>query len=384
MSFVDTSSDPFFAPFNFIMDYDGLLPSSRGPTISSTKTSQPWPEQHHMPQSWSMQKDFSPNGAPSNHPMNNPLTRFQNQNMPAPDPVLFPESSPETVDFVGFWHNQNPSMFTPRASSHVNSMDYQTSPTMPPVSGGHRTIPGTPDSTHQQQTTNSNIHPSPPIVAQTNCQNNPQNCLSSALEILHTLHIPPSGCLSSLDSTSTPSANNRHPRKTDAVLATNRTAIHRISQICECSCVASSQLEFILVIICDKLIAWYRAILHSLPQDPSAMDEDPSSTASEPPERVLHQRFAVGSCSFDQGLESRMLAQVVSSELQQLESVIRDFDRRLREDGARGVECTSQQQQRGVRVEAKGLLGPVRMRLTAHLLKKVEELKGEVSRGLYQ
>lgn len=79
-----------------------------------------------------------------------------------------------------------------------------------------------------------------------------------------------------------------------------------------------------------------------------------------------------------------MLAQVVSSELQQLESVIRDFDRRLREDGARGVECTSQQQQRGVRVEAKGLLGPVRMRLTAHLLKKVEELKGEVSRGLYQ
>ena len=79
-----------------------------------------------------------------------------------------------------------------------------------------------------------------------------------------------------------------------------------------------------------------------------------------------------------------MLAQVVSSELQQLESVIMDFDRRLREEGARGVECTPQQQQRGLRVEAKGLSGPVRMRLTAHLLKIVEELKGEVSRGLYQ
>ena len=79
-----------------------------------------------------------------------------------------------------------------------------------------------------------------------------------------------------------------------------------------------------------------------------------------------------------------MLAQVVSSELQQLESAILDFDRRLREEGARGVECTSQQQQRGVRGEAKELSGSVRMRLTAHLLKKVGELKGEVSRGLYQ
>lgn len=113
------------------------------------------------------------------------------------------------------------------------------------------------------------------------------------------------------------------------------------------------------------------------------MDEDASSLAGEPPERVLHQRFAVGSCSFDKGLESRMLAQVVSAELQQLESVVLDFNRRLREEGGWGVECTPQQQ-RGVRVEATGLSGSVRMRLTAHLLKKVEELKAEVSRGLYQ
>ncbi|KAI4100429.1 MAG: hypothetical protein LQ339_005490 [Xanthoria mediterranea] len=303
--------------------------------------------------------------------------------MPAPDPVLFPESSPEAVDFAPFWHNQNPSMVPPRASAHVNSMDYQNSPTIPPASGGHRTIPGTPDSNHQQQPTNPNIQQPPPIVAPSHCQNTPQNCLSTALEILHALHIPPSGCLSSLESTSTPSANNRNPRKTDAALATNRTAIQRISQICECSCVSSSQLELLLVIICDKLIAWYRAVLHSLPRDPSAMDEDASSLAGEPPERVLHQRFAVGSCSFDKGLESRMLAQVVSAELQQLESVVLDFNRRLREEGGWGVECTPQQQ-RGVRVEATGLSGSVRMRLTAHLLKKVEELKAEVSRGLYQ
>lgn len=110
--------------------------------------------------------------------------------------------------------------------------------------------------------------------------------------------------------------------------------------------------------------------------------QDPSSAASESSERVLYQRFAVGSCSFDAGLERRIFAQMILSEVQQLESVILNFDTRLRDESYRGLDSVSdgQRQRGGSMVEGAGISGTVCGRLTAHLLQKVEELKCEIGR----
>ncbi|KAL8927860.1 MAG: hypothetical protein Q9172_001160 [Xanthocarpia lactea] len=405
----DSKSDPFFAPFNFVVDHDGLLPGFTQTGMPSSDSSRLWQEPTYMQPSmartdslasWSMQDVVAPDGTTANHLMNRLDSRdyaagnsmigpLSSQTVPDSDPLMF-SGSKDATDFDAFCKDQDMSLFqhdtmdqSTNASRNKN-LDFPISPSIFSSSGGSCTIPAT-SSASQQQSSNFDHRQAPHDMAHNGCTNTYQSCLSSSLEILRSLHIPPTGCLSSVDEIST-SANEREPRKTDTVLATNRTAVRRLSEISRCSCVSSSQLQLVLFICCDKLIVWYRAVLRSSPdhyQDQQMLDSEakPSSALSGP-ERVLYQRFAMGNCSFDTGLESSIFAQVISFELQQLENVIQGLDTRLQIEGVRGVESTRdrQRQQRASAIDAPGLPSPICKRLSAHLLKEVEEIKLEIAR----
>ncbi|KAL8685306.1 MAG: hypothetical protein Q9224_005868 [Gallowayella concinna] len=214
------------------------------------------------------------------------------------------------------------------------------------------------------------------------CTSISQNCLSSALEMLQTLHVPPTICLSTANEVEL-STEKRHPRPTDSVLATNRTAVRRLSEILRCSCISSSQLQLVLVITCDKLLAWYRAVLHSFPgrcQDASSNAGTDENDASE---RVLYQGFAVGECSFGADLESKICAQVIASELQQLETLVLNLTDWLQEQDSSGAHAVSGSdgRQSTLTIDAPGLSSTTRNCLRAHIHKKVQEVKAEIATG---
>ncbi|KAL8778778.1 MAG: hypothetical protein Q9213_007258 [Squamulea squamosa] len=414
MSFPDTSSDPFFAPFNFVMDYDGLLPGRRStgmPLIDNSQLPQESgslpPSMDPSPSSWASQ-GIKPSGATTDHLVNTPRTRIheafnaaapplQSQNLTAPDCSTFPQSSKESLEFEAFCKEHTLSLSQqdsnqPVGASTAIAEQLPVIPSMynsPGTSCGLSTTSNT--GHHQQQGTNF-IQCQEPQKTTMTCIYSHQSCLSSALDALQALHIPPTACLSSLIEGNT-SANKRQPRKTDSVLAMNRTSVQRLSKIFKCSCIYSSQVQLILVIICDKLITWYRAVLHSFldrrqnaysnPDENATKSVDTSHVhSSVSGERVLYQSFAVGNCSFDPGLESKIFAQIIGFELQQLESVICTLDNRLRDDDISGLHSISKQmsKRKTSAIDVPGLSSSVSKRLTTHLLKKLEEIKSEIAR----
>ncbi|KAL8667335.1 MAG: hypothetical protein Q9168_007293 [Polycauliona sp. 1 TL-2023] len=422
MSFAETTTEPFFAPSNFAMDYEDLLPRSQETNSPPFRTFQPWNEQkgqsasttrnNSMAASWSMQDAFPPDTNMFSDSMKPQIGNLQNQNMPVSNPLIFPEGSweaMETLDFSSLQNWRSSPQATrggpTRQTLAPSSLDFPTSPpNMPSATGTiHPFAVVTSTSNAQpESTTHAHAHHHPPPIntPEETCSNGgPQNCLSAALEFLKTLHIPPSNCLSSLPPSSPPHNNNA--RKTDSVLATNRTGIELISRLSTCSCASSSQLQLILVVICDKLVAWYRAMLHSFPstsnaQGPAAdasqnldfRPAEPRAAALEEEaatERVLHQRFAVGNCSFGAALERRIFGQVVAAELQRLEGVVRDLDARsalLRNNGSciNGQDLFLGQRGESSMEEADegGFGRTVCRRLTAHLLQKVGGLREEM------
>ncbi len=394
MSYVDSNSDPLVVPLNHAMDCNGFPSGPQAFGMPTSKESQPWQEQDYSPasitgatpmsSSWSMQDAFHPCGALSVLPKETSATTLHNQHMSLPNPNMFPEGSWEAMDFESLWGNQNPSL--PRkAAQQMTNMPLSTHlslPTSPNISSRVSTARHT-FSANQQQSTNFNHLPSILNKAPTTCTNSHQNCLSSALATLQTLHIPPTNCLSSAVSTNPPIPIPT-PRKTDSVLAINRAAVQRVSQIIRCTCIDSSQMQLILVVICEKLIAWYQALLRSFPGPHDIRDNSTSTSADESTERVLHQHFALGDCSFGLELESSIFAQVMTAELQQFEIVIRDLETRLRFLNGQGTETgTGRMGHQFVStIELPGSLSPVHEQLTACILAKVVELKDRIGGDL--
>ena len=227
------------------------------------------------------------------------------------------------------------------------------------------------------------------------CSESRRTCMTSAIRILQTLHIPSSACLS-FDGPSTSPAS-RQPRKTDSVLSTNRDIVRLMAEMIKCSCISSSQLQLVLIIICGKLIAWYRAIIRNSPDDHLDASTDMDVQTSTHPdgtlnvatsmtsERVLHQPFALGEYSFDTNLESKIRAQVVSSELQQLEALVVNLSARIQEENPSGNihNQVIRGHTRGKRsrststIEPSGLSSPVHTSLVAFLQKQLNDAKAE-------
>ena len=167
------------------------------------------------------------------------------------------------------------------------------------------------------------------------CSNHNRTCMSSAVKILHALHMPPAVCLSAAAETS--GSGTPQPRMTDSVLSTNREAVRVVSSMLECTCSLSSQVQLVLIIICGKLIAWYRAVVRNRSDGfgnsslMSSVVENDNKKHEDHTERVIHQPITIGEYSFDVTLENKIRAQVVFSELQSVKVLIKSLSGRVKE-----------------------------------------------------
>ena len=168
----------------------------------------------------------------------------------------------------------------------------------------------------------------------TQCSNATKACMASALGVLHGLHIPHTVCLST--GSENHCSHSFCPRTTDTVLSLNKEAIHVVSDILRCPCSTRFQVQLVIVVICAKLNAWYRAAIRNNYEvffdPPSSVWPTPESSnvvQEDLNERVLHQPIKIGEYAFDVVLEKKVRAQVVFSELQQVKVLTKSLCDRI-------------------------------------------------------
>ncbi|KAJ5089207.1 hypothetical protein N7532_007891 [Penicillium argentinense] len=167
------------------------------------------------------------------------------------------------------------------------------------------------------------------------CTKKDKTCTSSILQALQALCIPPTACLSITDdlftATCKPSPNpnpGQGPfRKMDEALMTNRSIINLASTVLQCPCSATPSVQLLLVTICDRLVAWYRAMMRSEDNFApvgfmSVQDDD---------ERIVPLPIMIGGFAVDPVIQMRMREQLVCGELGRVEELIRRFAERVQE-----------------------------------------------------
>ncbi|KAL8676073.1 MAG: hypothetical protein Q9186_007368 [Xanthomendoza sp. 1 TL-2023] len=132
-----------------------------------------------------------------------------------------------------------------------------------------------------------------------------------------------------------------------------------------------------------KATSWYRAVLHSFPSRCQDANSNAGTDENDASERVLYQGFAVGECSFGADLESKICAQVIASELQQLETLVLNLTDWLQEQDSSGAHAVSGNdgRQSTLTIDAAGLSSTTRNCLRAHIHKRVQEMKAEIATG---
>ena len=156
-------------------------------------------------------------------------------------------------------------------------------------------------------------------------------CINSASKIIQDLHTAPSTCYSA--GAARPLSAASEQRTTGAILSKSREAIQLISEMSQCPCFASCQTRLIHANICYKLISWYRSILknnsnflHDFShQDPQLRTGPPNLDHRDLSEYVVDQPITVGDYTIDVSLQSKIRAQIVLVELQNLEASLCDL-----------------------------------------------------------
>lgn len=169
------------------------------------------------------------------------------------------------------------------------------------------------------------------------CSDDDRICTRSLLNALQTLCVPPSVCLSVNDdgysAQSGTSALNAQTRRIDDALRTNCRVLELVSQILQCPCSAIPSVQLLLVIACDRIVAWYRAML----RDDGSMKYEQmrfSSTSNieyDACELVLAMPVTVGDFTVDTSMQMRIRDQLVIEEMRSFEIVIHQFTARLQE-----------------------------------------------------
>ncbi|KAL9001627.1 MAG: hypothetical protein Q9188_005406 [Gyalolechia gomerana] len=317
---------------------------------------------------------------------NETFAPLQSHNAFDQDRLIFPEDIDDVIDFEAF--------LTSLRTSPPSYISGDGSTTTSTISSSHNSITQDLYSSHEPSSFGSSL-PSTKLQPTTSlkmemktpCSNSRQSCLSSALETLRTLHIPPSACICSTGTTS----DKRQPRKTGAVLEINRTAVRQLSDVLKCSCISSTPFQLVLITICDKLIAWYRAILSGFACQSNETRTNPvthwapsyndiTCTATGMVcERVIHQPFAVGDFAFDEDLEGRVREQVIVSELQQLEIVVANLTDLLQEERIFGDDSLLGDEKTGPSStkDSLGASNGVHARLCAQLQTRLQDTKAE-------
>ena len=152
------------------------------------------------------------------------------------------------------------------------------------------------------------------------------------------------------------------PRKMDEALRINGTAVDSVSRILDCQrrCVCIFTLQVILLVVCDRLINWYQAILRAGCEDITtsttqstslnggassshnyfALSSVTGATSAEnntgrAKERVSREHLRIGSHYLDEAVTERLVATLVLHELHQLDRLINRFHAARAEGGSR-------------------------------------------------
>jgi hypothetical protein len=158
----------------------------------------------------------------------------------------------------------------------------------------------------------------------------PQDCMTLALNTLRSLHTPPSTCsfasVSAFDSGSSPIPTIDH------VLSTNKAIIDSLGVIINCSCSVHPQLHLLLTLIVSKIVAWYSAVARSdSDNDASSMSSGTSNKSTTATERVLHLPIMVGKYNLDGVDKGKMRAQLVLGELHRVVRFVGQLSKRFEE-----------------------------------------------------
>ena len=171
----------------------------------------------------------------------------------------------------------------------------------------------TPCSNSHSSNQSSSGHPNTQLLEQ------PQDCMSRALNILNNLHMAPSTCIS----TSSGCPNPKEAPRIDHVLTTNKEVIDSIDSILGCSCSLDLQLVLVLTVITSKVISWYSAVVRC-DDNPRRNGSSASGSGSlATAERVLHQPISVGKYHLDGDDMGKTRAQLVLSELHRVVGLVK-------------------------------------------------------------
>ena len=218
------------------------------------------------------------------------------------------------------------------------------------------------------------------------CPGSHTTCMAAALEMLQTLHVPSTACVSSNDAESTSSVS-RQPRSMGSVLSGNRHIVQRVAEMLKCPCISSDHVQLVFAAILGKLIAWYRAMIRNFSNQNSETYSDSgrnvstrrrSLGANMANERITPQPFVVGDYRFDAYLQNKIGAQVIYLELQQLETVVTTLSTRTEKADSNGKLPVSFGTARG---KSQGMLATdsntAHVRLSAFLHKQLQKAKAE-------
>ena len=186
-----------------------------------------------------------------------------------------------------------------------------------------------------------------------------EDCMSLALSTLHSLHVQLASC-SSISSSFSPAPSP----SIDNVLTNNKAAIDHTLTILNCPCSLNPHIALLLTLIGSKILAWYQAIARN------GSSPSPSSNAPSPrfPETVMPMPITIGVFRLDGEDQSKMIAQLVLTELTKVGWLVDKFTKRY---------C-----QGGVGTEEKGELclsldSFLRARLKATIRTVTDDLKGK-------
>lgn len=170
------------------------------------------------------------------------------------------------------------------------------------------------------------------------CSDENQICTRLILNALQTLCVPPSVCLSvSDDGHSTrhgTDASNAQTRRMDDTLRTNRRVLETISRVLQCSCSVIPSVQLLLVVACDRVVAWYRAMLRD--DEIRTIHEQvhfasSSSIDHDQCELVLATPITIGDFTVDTAMQVHIRNQLVIDEMRRVQNTVHQFAARVHE-----------------------------------------------------
>lgn len=183
-----------------------------------------------------------------------------------------------------------------------------------------------------------------------------QHCPKLALSTLQSLDLSMASC-SSVTPNLDPSSSNGATRSLDTVLRVNQAAIDNVLKILECPCTANTNLALIVTIIVLKILSWYQASLER-----SSTGDDGSSTASAgssshfssacgsrgrspspAAESVFMPPITIGAYQLEAEHRSRMIAQLMLTELAKMSRIVDGFSRKYCQDEPMSTEDSQSQ-----------------------------------------